>query len=137
VTFGCFLNHTERPRNRTPRLRELTAPAERQGCTPSVPAAGAADDKAELVIPKRRFMGAIFREIRSSVNPMYMGAETLPVQIFEDGFGAGMDAKFVIDMVDVALQRAGADMEVVRHFLVGEAPGELVQHVFFAGGETG
>ena len=59
------------------------------------------------------------------------------VEIFYDGFGAGMDVEFFVNVADVAVESAGANTEVFDNLFVAETLGELVQDVGFSWREPG
>ena len=56
-------------------------------------------------------------------------------QELHHGLGAGMNVQLLIDIGDVAAQRAGADSEVILDLLVKKPLGELLQDICFARGE--
>src|SRR5579862_3622406 len=53
-------------------------------------------------------------------------------EIFDDGFGTGMDVQLFVDVPNVAVKCAVADAEVVDDFLVAKSFRELVEHFHLA-----
>ena len=54
---------------------------------------------------------------------------SLPAQVFYDGFGAGVDVEFSINVGHVSAQRAGAHAQIFFDFLVAEPLGKLSQNL--------
>ncbi|MEY2430129.1 MAG: hypothetical protein QOJ40_3014 [Verrucomicrobiota bacterium] len=54
---------------------------------------------------------------------------------FDDGFGAGTDLKFFVDVVTVFAHGLDVDAKHVGDFFIGEAFGEEFEHFPFADGE--
>ena len=55
------------------------------------------------------------------------------MQELHHGLGAGVDVQLLIDIGDVAAQRAGADAEVILDLFVKKPLGELLQDIFSRG----